>query len=172
MALRKKEYSKAILCELSLKALSNLEQTELFKDASCIAMYHALGDEVQTAGFIDKWKDDKQILLPIVEGDELILLPYKGKHALTTGKYGIYEPCRDADCYSNKHLPDLIVVPGVAFDRSRNRMGRGKGYYDRLLSGLDAPTCGLCFHFQLIDSIPTESFDIPMDRVVTDSEVI
>ena len=63
----------------------------------------------------------------------------------------------------------MIIVPGVAFDLQHNRLGRGRGFYDRLLSSLSAPKVGICFDFQLIDSVPTESFDRLMDSVVSES---
>ena len=62
----------------------------------------------------------------------------------------------------------FAVIPGVAFDHTGNRLGRGKGYYDRLLPHLSkAFKVGICFPYQLIETIPTEPFDIPMDSVIT-----
>ena len=66
---------------------------------------------------------------------------------------------------------DLIIVPGVAFDAQCHRLGRGRGFYDRLLSSLHAPKIGICFDFQLVPSVPVESFDHPMDHVVTETKV-
>ena len=63
----------------------------------------------------------------------------------------------------------MIIVPGVAFDLQHNRLGRGRGFYDRLLSSLSAPKVGICFDFQLIDTVPTEPFDRLMDSVVSES---
>lgn len=169
--MRKKEYSSTTLSDLSLAALSNLEQLEEFRKASHIALYHALPGEVETVRFIEKWEKEKQLYLPFVDGDNLKLLPFTGKSSLSVGSYGILEPCgAGSDCC--KEQIDLLIVPGIAFDRERNRMGRGKGYYDRLLSDRTVLKIGLCFHFQLLETIPTESFDIPMDRIVTDQEII
>ncbi|HQG08910.1 MAG TPA: 5-formyltetrahydrofolate cyclo-ligase, partial [Dysgonamonadaceae bacterium] len=67
---------------------------------------------------------------------------------------------------------DLIIVPGVAFDRKLNRLGRGKGYYDRLLSQLKSPKIGICFDFQLLESIPVEDWDIKMDMIVAQNEIV
>jgi 5-formyltetrahydrofolate cyclo-ligase len=63
-------------------------------------------------------------------------------------------------------------VPGIAFDRKMNRLGRGKGYYDRFLSKISAPKIGICFDFQLLDKIPAESTDIKMDYIVSENELI
>ena len=63
---------------------------------------------------------------------------------------------------------DLAVIPGMAFDRDGHRLGRGKGFYDKLLPGIKCRKIGLCFSFQLADSVPIEPHDIVMDMVLTD----
>lgn len=171
MACLKKKYSTTWLSERSSEVLSRLEETKLFRKASCIAFYHALPGEVETADFIRKWASEKTFLLPVVEGDDLRLVSYNGDHTLKSGVFGILEP--DDSCSSVPESEiDLFIIPGVAFDRKKNRLGRGKGYYDRLLSSLHAPKIGLCFDFQLHDNIPVEPFDIPMNGIITNREVI
>ena len=174
MALRKKEYSRTTLSELSQQIMDKLEQTDAFKKANCIALYHAIAGEVQTADFIEKWYEKKKILLPVIEGNDLRLLPYTGKGSLRSGIFGILEPAtpdKEEKVIDEKDI-DLIIVPGVAFDRLHNRMGRGKGYYDRLLSTLSALKIGICFDFQLQNEIPVEPFDKKMDYIITENEVI
>lgn len=171
MVLLKKSYGKTTLFDFSEKILKRLEETELFRQASCIALYYSIPGEVQTAGFLEKWFDKKQLLLPLVVGDDLRLLPYKGKESLQPGAFGIPEPIDTETSISESDI-DLIIVPGVAFDRHLNRMGRGKGYYDRLLSTLQAPKIGICFDFQLQENVPTEPFDKKMDLVITEKEII
>jgi len=160
------------LSDRSADALARLENIPLFQQARIIALYHAIPGEVETAGFIHKWICGKQILLPLVEGDNLRLLPYTAGQDLNKGAFGILEPCpTGSDCIQNEEI-DLIIVPGIAFDRQGNRLGRGKGYYDRLLSTLSAPRIGLCFSFQLLDHIPVKPFDIQMNAIVTDKETL
>lgn len=172
MASLKRSYQKTVLYDLSEKILKRLEETDLFRQASSIALYHAIPGEVQTATFIEKWYLNKQLLLPVIEGDDLHLVPYRGKESLKSGVFGILEPTGAGEVLQTEYSPDLIIVPGVAFDRNLNRMGRGKGYYDRLLSTLEAPKIGICFDFQLQESIPVEPFDKKMDLIVTESEII
>lgn len=171
MAQLKRSYSENELNSFSVSALLLLEQTPAFRQASCIALYHAIAGEVQTSGFIDKWYNKKKIVLPVICGDTLQLMLYQGPGSLKAGIFGILEPTDNSPVIATEKI-DLIVVPGIAFDRKLNRMGRGKGYYDKLLSGIRTTKAGLCFDFQLTDQVPTEAFDKPMNLVVTNSEVI
>lgn len=169
MALQKKKYSKITLSELSACIMSRLEQTEMFRTAACVALYHALPGEVQTAEFIEKWYRKKQLLLPVVQGDDLELRLYTGPETVKAGAFGILEPVEESPVIP---AVDLIIVPGVAFDRQKNRLGRGKGYYDRLLTSVDAPKLGICFGFQLFDRLPSEPFDQKMSRILTENEEV
>ena len=153
MASLKRSYTKTTLLDLSAKIMDQLEETDLFQQASCIALYHAIPGEVQTAGLIEKWYRKKRLLLPLIKGNDLQLLLYAGKESLKTGVFGILEPSEDCEAVPESEI-DLIIVPGVAFDRQHNRLGRGKGFYDRLLSTLDVPKIGICYDFQLKDQIP------------------
>lgn len=170
IAARKREHSAEQLLELSKKIMCRLEQTEEFQAASCVALYHAIPGEVQTADFIERWYKRKRLLLPLIVGDDLRLLLYEGPDSLIEGQYGIMEPKEDC-----KELPDedidMIIVPGVAFDKERNRMGRGRGFYDRLLSKVNAQKIGICFEFQLSEDIPVEPFDKKMDIVITEDHI-
>ncbi|MDR3260860.1 MAG: 5-formyltetrahydrofolate cyclo-ligase [Tannerella sp.] len=170
VAILKKKYSQETFGRLSAEIQYRVEQLPLFRQARRIAFYHALPDEVQTADFIEKWRRDKQILLPVVNGDTLSLQPYAGKDALEKGAFDIMEPAslqKDAD-----NEADVIIAPGIAFDRQLNRLGRGKGYYDRLLSVHPAPAIGICFQFQLFDRVPADDHDRKMTLVVTEEEIV
>lgn len=122
-------------------------------------------DEVQTHSFIEKWSQTKKIVLPVVIGDVLELRLYTGPNDLAIGPYGIAEPIGKP--FTDYAAIELVVVPGVAFDTEGHRLGRGKGYYDKLLPLIAAPKIGICFPFQLIEEVPAEPFDICMDAVIT-----
>ena len=171
MASLKRSYTKTTLQDLSAKIMERLEETDLFRQASCIALYHAISGEVQTAGLIEKWYREKKLLLPLIKGNDLQLLLYSGKESLKAGAFGILEPTEDCVAVPENEI-DLIIVPGVAFDRQRNRLGRGKGFYDRLLSTLNVPKIGISYDFQLKDQIPVEPFDRKMDVIITEKEII
>lgn len=147
-----------------------LEQTAAFMLADRILMYHSLPDELSTHDFIRRWSPRKHFYLPRVNGVNLDILPYD-ESKLSLGSFHIEEPTGD-DTTDIDDI-ELIVVPAVAFDRRGNRVGRGKGYYDRLLSGSKATKIGVGYDFQLIDEgIDADPHDVRMDVVITESHHI
>ena len=160
----KKQHTQEQLQEQSEVLLGKLEQHPAFVNAERVMLYSALPDEVQTQAFLEKWHLRKILILPTVVGDDIIPVEYGQDTTFAVGDFNILEPQNDP--YTGGF--DLIVVPGVAFDRQGNRLGRGKGYYDRFLSQhLDVRRIGICFDFQLVDEVPAEPFDIRMDEVLT-----
>ncbi|WP_300726231.1 5-formyltetrahydrofolate cyclo-ligase [uncultured Bacteroides sp.] len=170
VAERKKTYIPDELRRKSEVLLSALEQYPLFQRAETVLLYYSLPDEVFTHEFVARWSKEKEIILPVVTGDTLELCRYEGPESLKKGSYGIDEPTgiRLKD-YS--HI-QLAIIPGVGFDMEGNRLGRGKGYYDRLLPQLNAYKIGICFQFQIIPQLPTDTFDIRMDEVWTEEGCI
>ncbi|MCX6232219.1 MAG: 5-formyltetrahydrofolate cyclo-ligase [Bacteroidetes bacterium] len=146
---------------------SKLEQHVVFQQAKTVMLYWSMEDEVQTHDFINKWAKDKEIILPVVRGDKLHLKKFSSAQSLIIGeKYGIQEP--DGENFTDFNAIDLVIVPGVAFDKAKNRMGHGKGYYDGLLPYLRAYKIALCFNFQLVDEVPAELHDIKMDEIIAE----
>ena len=143
---------------------ARLEKTAAFLVAEKILMYHSLPDELPTHQFLEKWKDRKRFYLPRVNGVNLEILPYD-KSRLELGSFHIEEPV--GDNIADPSEIELIVVPAVAFDRRGGRLGRGKGFYDRLLESTRAAKIGVGYEFQLLDQLPTEPHDVPMDIVIT-----
>lgn len=145
--------------------LSKLESLPEFVAAKTVLLYFSLPDEVQTGEFLNRWCGSKRLVLPVVDGDDLILKVYDPAK-VDVGYQKIMEPT-DTDIVEPENL-DLAVIPGVAFDASNNRLGRGKGFYDRLLPRITCPLVGLCFGFQFVERIPMEDFDRPVDIVLHD----
>ena len=151
------------------EVFDRLEQTAAFLLADRILMYHSLPDELYTHEFLAKWAPRKHFFLPRVNGVDLEILPYE-ESRLELGSFHIEEPTG-----SNTVDPseiDLIVVPAVAYDRKGNRLGRGKGFYDRLLKTTKATKIGVGYEFQLYDEIPTEPHDVGMDIVITQRSTV
>ncbi len=150
-------------------AFARLEQTAAFLMADSVLMYHSLPDELPTRRFLKKWGARKHFYLPRVNGVNLQVLPYD-ESRLELGAFHIEEPTGN-DMVDPESL-ELVVVPAVAYDRKGNRLGRGKGFYDRLLGSIRAAKVGIGYHFQLIDEIPVEPHDVPMDMVITPEETV
>ena len=147
--------------------MSLLEMHERFQKAHVVLAYYALPDEPATSGRLEEWRKTKKVLLPVVEGDYLLIREYVGKDSLAEGAFHIMEPT--GPVFTAFETIDLVVVPGVAFDGQRHRLGRGKGYYDRLLSLPAFQHCyklGICFAFQKVAEVPVEANDILMDEVL------
>lgn len=140
-----------------------------FQKAKVVLLYWSMADEVQTHAFVERWWREKTVLLPCVDGDNLRLRPYTGPECMTAGEqFGIGEPTGEE--WTDLDRIDMIVVPGVAFDREGNRMGRGRGFYDRLLkTATHAFKVGVAFDFQVIEAVPTEPHDVKMDTVVSEN---
>lgn len=150
--------------EAAAEVFAQLENTAAFIMADNILIYNSLPDELSTISFLRKWKDRKHFFLPRVNGVNLDLLPYI-ESELEKGAFDIEEPTgsnlADADDI------DMMIIPAVAFDRSGNRLGRGKGFYDRLLASTKATKVGVGYEFQLLQELPSEPHDVPMDMVIT-----
>jgi 5-formyltetrahydrofolate cyclo-ligase len=185
-------YEKEVLRKEIKKKINNQDQSERrkrskiiqerlftlreFLESKCIMLYVSKGTgEVETRPIIKKALCmGKKVLLPVtfVRGKRIKPVQIKNnKMHLIKGLYGIYEPWE-----SKKKRPvtkkeiDLVVVPGLAFDKANNRLGRGSGYYDRFLKLLpkSTPKIGLSFRFQLLNRVPTQKNDFPLTKVLTD----
>jgi len=167
IAALKKEFTTEQLAVKSAEICSQIEQIPQFQQAEVIFCYWSLPDEADTQSLIKKWYPQKRFMLPVVVGKDLVLKEFTGQENMKPeAAYGILEPT--GDTFTNYKAIDLALIPGVAFDESHNRLGRGKGYYDRILNLLDSrtPLIGLAFDFQKNESIPVEEHDQKMSGVI------
>ncbi len=149
------------------RVFDRLEQSAAFLLADKVLIYHSLPDELSTLDFLDKWTGRKSFYLPRVNGVNLDILPYD-RSRLAIGAFHIEEPLGD-DTADISQI-ELIIVPAIAYDRRGNRVGRGKGYYDRLLNTTKATKIGVGYDFQFIEEdIPAEPHDVAVDIVITES---
>lgn len=161
--IQKKRHTSEQLDTQSERIMEALESTPQFRQAQTVMLYSSLPDEVRTTAFIEKWRNLKRVILPTVVGDDIVPVELTPDTPFAVGDFNIMEPQNRP--YTGGY--DLIVVPGMAFDRAGNRLGRGKGYYDRFLSQHPGvPKIGICFDFQLVGAVPTEANDIRMDEVL------
>lgn len=166
------------ITEKSKKIKEKLFKLKEFNSAERIMFYLAFKNEVATELMVKRaLKKGKKIVVPSSdkENKKLLLSEIKDyQQELKTGTYGILEPKKEYRREINKKELDLIIVPGVGFDNSGNRIGYGAGYYDRFLSQitLHTPKIALAYEVQLVDKVIVDQYDIPVDKIVTEKKVI
>lgn len=173
----KKQLRKAVKAQVALLSkeqraaesrvvFHRIENSAIFKQSSNVMLFASLPDELPTHRVIERWARAKNVFLPRVKGDNLEIIKFE-PGSLQQGSFDILEPV--GDDIVDPSVLDLVIVPGVAFDRQGNRLGRGKGFYDRFLARTHAVTIAVCFDCQLVDYIPTEPHDLPAQHLVTKS---
>ena len=163
---------------VSLKIVQRFMALPEYAAAKTVMFYIDVRDEVRTRHVLpDAIRGDKRIVIPYCVDGELELFHLESMDELDVGMYKILEPKVELRSVTEKRLQptdlDLIMVPGVAFDRQGGRTGHGKGYYDKLLEHArsDAPLVAMAFECQIFPEIPCGSHDIYMDKVVTELAV-
>lgn len=163
----------------STAVLANLRSMPAWSSAKQVLTYMPIRGEVDTALLLQEmWDRGVRVLLPRCRPREDGVMDVACATCLddlAPGKYGILEPDPDVCPGIEKAAPDLILIPGVGFDRNGYRIGFGAGFYDRFLSGKDAPDAtlyGLAYDFQLVEAIPADKWDVPVHAVITENEII
>ncbi|MBI2101907.1 5-formyltetrahydrofolate cyclo-ligase [Candidatus Woesearchaeota archaeon] len=150
------------------KNLFNLEQ---YKKSKVVMFFVSFDNEVDTHEIIKDALKNKTVAVPKVVQREIEPSVIIDFYNLAPAKFGILEPVGLMKiAYKNI---DIVLVPGIAFDREGHRIGYGFGYYDKFLKKVPkAVKIGLCFDFQVVDKVPREEHDVPVDLIVTESKVI
>ena len=167
--------------EVEQKSTDIIDQVLLLHEyvrARGIACYVSKDSEVNTRTLIRNALDrDKRVLIPVIKTGEIDLFFSEVKDLgkeLAPGTFGILEPKPEFVRPTELDTVDLIFVPGIVWDREGYRLGWGRGYFDRALTKLPehVRSAGLAFNMQLINHVPRDQFDVPVDTVVTESRVI
>ncbi|MGM9551134.1 MAG: 5-formyltetrahydrofolate cyclo-ligase [Clostridia bacterium] len=145
------------------KFTENIKALPEFKKANAVMLYMPIKGEADVTGILD---EDKVFLVPVTEVEEMYA-SLIGE--MEKGSFNVPVP-KEKKRFDKEKI-DVVIVPGVAFDRKFNRMGFGKGYYDRFLEGLDCFKIGVCHSFQMLDKIPFEKHDVKMDVIITEDKV-
>jgi 5-formyltetrahydrofolate cyclo-ligase len=165
--------------KLSAAAVKNLQTLEIFRAARTVGAYMPLGDEVDITPLFHPPSPEgsgatrcleKMFYIPAFDEATGLYRMARLTTELKKGRFGIPEPAVPE--FAAEDELDLIIVPGVAFDCAGHRLGRGGGFYDRLLPQYDAVRIGLCFGFQCLQTVPSEEHDIRMDWVVTEIRIL
>ena len=166
LEIRKNIYNKELKSNIIFNKIIN---TKEYQNAHTIALYKNLKSEVNTDKLIDySLNIGKEIVLPKVENNDLTFYKIDKQTIFIKSNFGVFEPIVDKTNYLAKEKISLIIVPGICFDQRGNRLGFGKGYYDRFLTNMKTTKIGICYKEQLLDSIPIDSNDVKMDLIITD----
>ncbi|MEG2353659.1 MAG: 5-formyltetrahydrofolate cyclo-ligase [Clostridium sp.] len=168
----------SFVIEQSNKLQKNLMKVIKELNKNTIMAYYSFNNEVSTLNLLDLLLSRKTytVILPlsVIEAKEIV--PYK-IHNISTdlklSKFKILEPDPNKCSIFNTEQIEIILIPGVAFDVKGNRLGFGAGFYDRFLpQALNAIKIGICYDFQLLDSIPIDIYDIPVDMIITENKIV
>lgn len=194
--LRSQEESERITKSRSIE--EKLFSLPEFVQAKCVMFFVSFDGEVDTGPMIKRAQQGgKKVAVPVIRacdptsgknlprketkesccatqqvGEKRLIasLLKNSDNELSPGPYGVLEPRKDDILELALDDIDLVIVPGVAFDKAGNRLGRGKGYYDRFLKNLTVKgisSIGIAFDFQVVDSVPTLSHDLPVTKLIT-----
>ena len=152
---------------LSGQAVSQLLSLPEIKNAKVIFCYISFGAELSTLALLESLlAAGKIVCVPHISGKEMLPMSFSGLKECTVGHFGILEPV------GGRFLPqeeiDVCIAPGLAFDRRGNRLGYGKGYYDRFFASFKGVRIGLCFDFQIVDRVPAEDLDQELGLLVSE----
>lgn len=138
----------------------------LYQQAKTVYGYLPYNQEVRTVPILEQAiRDGKRVAVPKVYGDTMRFIYMEDLSQVAVSSFGIPEPVTDEPVAEDKTA--LVLMPGVAFTRQGDRIGYGGGFYDRFLAEEpDHPTLALCYDFQMVKSLPTEEYDIPVDCVL------
>lgn len=150
--------------------LSHLLSHPIYRNSRTVHTYVSLEDEVDTWPLISgALEDGKRVVVPVVSDDDMLHCEVGPTSEFVRGRFGLWEPKRRREVEVEEL--DLVVVPGVAFDRRGYRLGFGRGYYDRFLSRASAPKVGLAFDFQVVPRIPDDPHDQRVDYLATEEGI-
>ena len=180
MRARRRAIEPAQRRELALAAATRLVASQPWKRALVVALYIAVRGELDTDPLLQAaWREGKQVLLPLCTGEAeaavMRFIPCEGMEALRPGAYGIPEPPCPKHAAAEVPEPDLVIVPGLAFDKNGVRLGQGGGFYDRWFSRPEfaaALRIGYAYNMQLLDRLPREPWDMPVDAICTERGVL
>ena len=164
------------LHEASIAAANCLTATDAFRQAESIMIFLPLRHEIDARPIaLRAWQEGKTITAPLVGVAQKNIIPVEVRsfeEPMDEDRYGVMTP-RGGRPFPVEML-DLVVVPGLGFDRDGHRLGRGCGYYDRFLAQptMRAVTCGLAMDVQVVEQVPVGPYDVPMDMLVTDLELL
>lgn len=170
--LRKEIENKA---EKDFEICRSFLNSDLYKNAQLILCYSSLDDEISTQAIIEKTLDDGKILaLPacLDLSGNMDFYIINSADELKSGCFGIKEPDTDKCTVLSDYSSSVCIVPAFCYDRNGFRLGYGKGYYDKFLKKFTSVSAGLCYNSFIEDKLPADKFDIPVDFIITENNIL
>lgn len=180
---RRRSQSPELAAGRSIAAQERLLSSPCWKESQVLALYVGVRDEMPTRLLLENaWSSGRDVWLPRVRTGGFGSMDFvrcTGYQDLAPGVFGLLEPRKELPALSASDpgfQPQLLLVPGLAFDRQGNRLGYGGGYYDRFLDALAAkghyPMLGFCFSFQIVAQLPYTAWDRPVNGFCTEGELL
>ena len=172
---RLKAMPSAQRAELSARLVARLLAHRIWIEARSVLLFSPIAGEPDVRSLISEALNTGK--LPALPGFDAATQDYSARlirdaeKDLVTGQFGILEPSSSCEPAPLKRL-DLVLVPGVAFDAQGRRLGRGKGFYDRLLAQVSGLTCGVAFDEQIVEAVPVEPHDVRLTCILTPTRLI
>lgn len=156
----------------SSEIIKRLINTKEYQKSKVIALYSNISSEVETKELIKISLENKKVVLPKINKDNTMdFYEIKYLKDLEIGAFNIKEPKVKNKKPIRKEEIDLIIIPGICFDKNRNRIGYGKGYYDKYLSNTNIKKIGLCYEEQITKEIKSDKTDISLDYLITEIKI-
>lgn len=168
MRKKRSSFDKALLERYSEQIYEKLLGLDDINKAKTILTYVSIGSEVDTHRLIKTLLSlGKKVCIPVVSGRDLSLSYMESFDDLVPSKLGILEPAHNKFKPCSEGEVDVVIVPGLAFDKKGFRIGYGGGYYDRLLPRLSAVKIGICYDFCIVDYVFPKHHDVSVDCVIS-----
>lgn len=160
--------------EKSLAIFSRLKTLDEFIKAKRLFLFVSMGSEVETLRWLDELLREKEVLIPATKkGDpEMKMARLLSKDELIENYWGILELPEDLAKTREEKTCDLIITPGLAFDKNGYRVGYGGGFYDRFFSAHEGFRLGVGFHDQLVDDVPRDEYDLPVHAFLSETDYL
>ena len=152
--------------EQSRQIFRQIERLDAFRNATHVLAYWSMPKEVNTHWAVERWARVKNVYLPVIWDNALVLVRFDGRERMVrNAQLPVYEP--QGPVFGDLDKITLAIVPGLAFDAQGHRLGKGGGFYDKLLPSLtNAYTIGVAFAQQMVPQVPVETHDWPLREVV------
>jgi 5-formyltetrahydrofolate cyclo-ligase len=175
MRARRKSLTEIERTNLSNAVVEKFLAQDVYKNSAVVMAYVSMAEEIQLQKiFIDAFNSKKILAIPLIVGKgEMSAVEVPNFDALEVGEFGILTVRKDLRKIIEPEKINCVIVPGAAFDINKNRLGLGGGYYDKFLPrAVNAKKIALAYDFQIVDTVPTEPYDSPVDMIITEKNII